>query len=109
MARRGRRGAAGPLSVRLLSTTTGAAPARAGVVVPKPVGNAVARNQVKRRLRHLLSARLVDLPWGSALVVRADAGAAALTSAQLGADLDAALAKAQSPSTTRPPAPAATR
>ncbi|HVU71451.1 MAG TPA: ribonuclease P protein component [Mycobacteriales bacterium] len=96
VARRGRRGAAGPLSVRLL-TAEPTGPARAGVVVPKTVGNAVARNRVKRRLRHLLAARIVDLPWGASLVVRADAGAAALSSAALGEHLDTALAAVSRP------------
>jgi ribonuclease P protein component len=36
------------------------APTRAGLIVAKTVGNAVARNRVKRRLRHLLRPRLAD-------------------------------------------------
>ena len=98
VARRGRRGAAGPLSVRVLTVADAADhPARAGIVVPKAVGNAVARNQVKRRLRHLLAARIVDLAWGTSLVVRAESGAAELSSADLGAHLDSALAAAARP------------
>ena len=46
-------------------------PARAGFVVSKAVGNAVVRNRVRRRLRHLCAERLGSLPPGSILVVRA--------------------------------------
>jgi ribonuclease P protein component len=60
-------------------------------VVGKAVGNAVTRNQVKRRLRHLLRARVTTLPPAAVLVVRALPASAAASSARLGADLDAAL------------------
>ena len=65
--------------------------ARAGFVVSKAVGNAVVRNRVRRRLRHLCADRLGALPAGSILVVRALPPAAAADSAQLGRELDAAL------------------
>jgi ribonuclease P protein component len=65
--------------------------ARAGFVVSKAVGNAVVRNRVRRRLRHLCAARLGALPPGSILVVRALPPAAEADSAQLGRELDAAL------------------
>lgn len=65
--------------------------ARAGFVVSKAVGNAVVRNRVRRRLRHLCAARLADLPPGSILVVRALPPAAVADSALLGRELDAAL------------------
>ncbi|MBB4687244.1 ribonuclease P protein component [Amycolatopsis jiangsuensis] len=65
--------------------------ARAGFVVSKAVGNSVVRHRVTRRLRHLVSARLGTLPQGSSLVVRALPPAATASSAELGADLDAAL------------------
>lgn len=45
--------------------------ARVGFVVSKAVGNAVTRNRVKRRLRHLVAAALPTLPGGVELVVRA--------------------------------------
>ena len=64
---------------------------RAGFVVSKAVGGAVVRNRVKRRLRHLVAARLPGLPAGSVLVVRALPAAAAASSAELGRDLDSAL------------------
>jgi ribonuclease P protein component len=65
--------------------------ARAGFVVSKAVGNAVVRNRVRRRLRHLCATRLGGLPPGSILVVRALPPAADADSALLGRELDAAL------------------
>ena len=44
---------------------------RVGFVVSKAVGNAVTRNRVKRRLRHLAVAELAATPAGTDLVVRA--------------------------------------
>jgi ribonuclease P protein component len=69
-------------------------PPRVGFVVSRSVGGSVVRHRVTRRLRHLVRDRLVSLPPGSALVVRALPGAAGATSAELGADLDAALERA---------------
>jgi len=66
---------------------------RAGFVVSKAVGNAVIRNRVKRRLRHLLRDRLFQLPPGSLVVVRAQPGAANADHVELARDLDAALRK----------------
>jgi ribonuclease P protein component len=64
---------------------------RVGLVVGKAVGNAVTRNQVKRRLRHLARERLDSLPAGSVLVLRALPPAAGASSATLGRDVDEAL------------------
>ena len=64
---------------------------QAGFVVSKAVGNAVTRNTVKRRLRHLTRTRICSLPGSAVLVVRALPAAAGASYAQLGADLDAAL------------------
>lgn len=115
VARRGRRSSAGPLTVLLLAPPASApasAPtsgtARAGVVVPKQVGNSVARNRVRRQLRHLLAPRLAALPSGAALVVRVQPAARppggrpvppspARTAAELAAYLDAALASLSAP------------
>ena len=44
---------------------------RVGFVVSKQVGNAVVRNRVKRRLRHLAADQLPSTPPGLDLVVRA--------------------------------------
>jgi len=78
------------------------APSRAGFVVSKAVGNAVVRNKVRRRLRHLVRERLAGLPAGSTLVVRALPQAAEVSYARLGADLDAALAAARTVRGRRP-------
>lgn len=67
-------------------------PARAGFIVGKAVGPAVTRNRVKRRLRHLVAARLDLLPEAALLVVRALPPASA-PGADLAGDLDSALAR----------------
>lgn len=68
-------------------------PARAGFVVSKAVGPAVTRNRVKRRLRHLVAARLDRLPRGCVLVIRALPAAATAASGELARDLDSALGR----------------
>lgn len=93
--RRGQRAGRSRLVVHLHAPTVAphlSAPVRAGLVVNRAVGGAVTRNTVRRRLRHLLAARLDMLPPGSLLVIRALPPAAQADSAQLAADLDAALA-----------------
>jgi ribonuclease P protein component len=95
--RRGSRGTSRAVSVHLaLPDPAGAtnAPARVGLVVGRPVGSAVVRNGVRRRLRHLLRARLASLPSSSSLVVRAHPVAASLPSDVLAVDLDRALRQA---------------
>nr|WP_275588449.1 ribonuclease P protein component [Microlunatus panaciterrae] len=69
------------------------APVRVGFVVSKAVGNAVTRNRVKRRLRHLVRDELVATPPGSRFVVRA-LPPAAVAGGQLGDDLHGAWSKA---------------
>jgi ribonuclease P protein component len=64
---------------------------RSGFVVSRAVGGAVVRNRVRRRLRHLVAARLSTLPTGSRLVVRALPASAGASSTALGAALDEAL------------------
>ena len=93
--RRGRRASRATLTVHLLPGEVGTS--RAGLVVSKAVGGSVVRSTVSRRLRHLLRDRLASLPAGSRLVVRASPPAATASSALLGDDLDAALARAQRP------------
>ena len=68
---------------------------RAGFVVSKAVGGAVARNRVKRRLRHLVRDRLAQLPPGTDIVVRALPGADGRRYQEMAVDFDAALAAAQ--------------
>lgn len=53
----------------------------------------MARHRVQRRLRHLLRDRLDAIPSGTLLVVRALPAAAGASSADLAADLDAALGR----------------
>lgn len=60
-------------------------------MVGRGVGNAVVRNRVRRRLRHLLPDRLPQLPAASLLVVRATPAASRRSGAELAVDLDDAL------------------
>ncbi len=69
------------------------APARVGFAVSRAVGIAVVRNRVKRRLRHLMRARVTGLPEGSLLVVRALPAAGTASYAALAGDLDTCLAR----------------
>jgi ribonuclease P protein component len=69
--------------------------ARAGFVVSKAVGNAVARNKVKRRLRHAVAAELPHWPPGTDVVVRATPRAAERDFAQLQRDLAEAVQAAR--------------
>ena len=62
-----------------------------GFVVSRAVGDAVTRNRVKRRLRHLARDRVGSLPYGSVLVVRALPAAALASYPELARDLDATL------------------
>jgi ribonuclease P protein component len=66
---------------------------RVGFVVSKAVGNAVTRNRVKRRLRHLAAAELSRTPGGVDVVVRA-LPRSAEPGTDLAAELTAAWAKA---------------
>lgn len=76
------------LAVHYLSSGDAAAPPRVAFAVGKPVGNAVVRNRVARRMRHLMAARIGQLPPGGYLVVRALRPAATATSESLSHDLD---------------------
>ncbi|WP_097329386.1 ribonuclease P protein component [Paractinoplanes atraurantiacus] len=96
--RGGRRAGRGTVVVHLLiEEPVQASAARAGFVVSKAVGNAVVRNKVRRRLRHLVRHRLDDLPGGSTLVVRALPPSAEASFDTLADDLDGALAAARRP------------
>ena len=88
--RAGRRAGRPLLTVHLDTEGTGRT---VGLVVSKAVGGSVVRHRVSRRLRHLLAARLDLLPEGARLVVRAAPAAGTATSADLGADLDRAIAR----------------
>lgn len=78
-----------PALVVHASRVDGDADIRVGFVVSKAVGNAVTRNRVKRRLRHLVAPELAATPPGSRLVVRALPRAAA-PGAALATDLHSA-------------------
>lgn len=89
--RSGRRAGRRTLVVHLWADQDDDRPARVGFVVSKAVGNAVVRNQVKRRLRHLAREHVSTLPGAAVLVVRALPPAAGASSAELGADLERCL------------------
>ncbi|HEX6150810.1 ribonuclease P protein component [Nocardioides sp.] len=101
--RRGRRARADSLVVHLLVTEAEPASTvpRAGFVVSKAVGNAVIRNRVQRRLRHLVREQLDSLPRSAALVVRALPAAATATYAELRTDLTRCLQQVTAPGSGR--------
>jgi len=88
--RRGVRGGRQTLVVHLTTPTDHGSIPVVGFVVSKAVGNAVARNLVKRRLRSLVQARLGAWDGGRCVVVRALPDAATASFERLGADLDSA-------------------
>jgi ribonuclease P protein component len=91
--REGRRAGTRTLVVHLWAGEQPPGPVRTGFVVSKAVGNAVIRNRVKRRLRHLAREQLGSLPGSAVLVVRALPAAADATYAELEADLASALSR----------------
>ena len=86
--RRGRRAGRALVSGHLLVAPESAQGPLIGFVVSRAVGSAVARNKVRRRLRHLAREYLQALPGGSLLVLRASPRAATARQADLAADLD---------------------
>jgi ribonuclease P protein component len=98
--RRGRRAGRPNLVVHLLRRDDVDAEPMAGFVVGRAVGNAVIRNKVRRRLRHLVADHVSRLPRGSLLVVRANPKAATARYNDLAVDLHSAferLLRQQSP------------
>ena len=86
--RRGRRAGTGTLVVHWSSREgLASGPSLVGLVVSKAVGNAVTRNLVKRRLRHLTREQLQALPGSGVLVVRALPPASTAAFSELHADL----------------------
>jgi ribonuclease P protein component len=82
-----------PLLV-LRSLRTDRAETRIGLSTPRTLGGAVQRNRVRRRLRELLRERLerIGPGWDLLLIARPAAGDA--SHAELGAAIDALLARA---------------
>lgn len=93
--RSGRRAGSRTLVVHL-TPTGGDTATQVGFVVSKAVGNAVVRNRVKRRLRHLAREHVSTLPGSAVLVVRALPAAAAASYGELGADLGRCLSRVMS-------------
>ncbi|MFD6135976.1 ribonuclease P protein component [Isoptericola sp. NPDC056618] len=77
-----------------VGAVAGDAPSQVGLVVSKAVGNAVHRNQVKRRLRHIAAAHLPAIPPGARMVVRALPASSGATYAELDKDLTSSLERA---------------
>ena len=99
--RRGRRAGTATVVLHLVATEEDVPP-RLGLVVGKAVGGAVVRNQVKRRLRHLIRGRLATLPRGAVLVARALPPAGVATSVGLGSDVDRALSRLEGQARNQP-------
>jgi ribonuclease P protein component len=76
-------------------------PARAGFVVGRVVGDAVTRNRVRRRLRHLMARHLDGIPAGTDLVVRALPSAARLSRRELAGSLSGLLERSVATGVTR--------
>jgi ribonuclease P protein component len=69
----------------------GTGPSRLGVTVSARVGNAVARNRVKRLVREIFRNRRAELRSAADIVVIAKTGADDLTYAQAATELEPAL------------------
>ena len=94
VARRGHRSGRDCLTLQFApGGADGVAAPRVGFVVGRSVGSAVVRNRVKRRLRHLVRARLERLPAGGMLVVRANPAAAGSSWDTLAAEFDRSLSR----------------
>lgn len=102
--RSGRRAGGSALVVHLLLEDHDVARARGGprvgFVVSKAVGNAVVRNRVRRRLRHIVKDNLSEVSPAAELVVRALPPAARMSSAELHAELSRCLQRVQMARTT---------
>ena len=77
-------------------------PPRVGFVVSKAVGDAVTRNRVKRRLRHLAREHVPTLPGSAVLVVRALPASATASYDELREDLAHGVRRVLTRSTVTP-------
>jgi ribonuclease P protein component len=94
--RRGRRAGSDTLVVHWQAGPSGAGPVQAGLVVSRAVGNAVTRNLVKRRLRHLIREQLDHasaVPDSGVLVVRALSNSATAPFSELRDDFERCLGR----------------
>jgi ribonuclease P protein component len=83
----GRSYAHGAVVLYVAKRATGAGPARAGFVVSRKVGGAVARNRAKRLLREALRLEGRELPEGLDLVVVARPSVAGASYHEVAGDL----------------------
>ena len=82
-----------PTLVLHAAPASGGTEVRVGLVVGRSVGNAVTRNRVRRRLRHLAAAQLPGTPGEVHVVLRA-LPRAATAPAEVPTDLASAWSKA---------------
>lgn len=94
--RRGRRFAVSA-AVVFVSLRTDQVPSRLTVITPKVVGNSVVRHRVARVVRHAGQSFLSVHPQNVDVVVRAQAGSAALSVAEVETLLNSAYLKATKP------------
>ncbi len=87
----GRSYAHGAVVLYVAKRSTGSGPARAGLVVSRKVGGAVARNRAKRLLREALRLEGKDLPEGLDLVVVARPSVAGASYREIAGDIRALL------------------
>ncbi len=90
----GRSYAKGTVVVYVAKRTTGSGPPRAGFVVSRKVGGAVARNRAKRLLREALRLEGRHIPDGLDLVVVARPSVAGASYVEVAGDLRSVLAAA---------------
>ena len=91
--RRGRRVAGRYIVIYLSTSETDRPGPQVGFVVGRNVGGAVIRNRTRRRLRHIVTARLAVIPARNRIVVRALPAAAAASFAELAAEFDRLLGR----------------
>jgi ribonuclease P protein component len=72
-------------------------PTKVGFLVPRSCGTAVTRNRLRRRLRHLVRARLLALPAGSRCALQARPVAADAGPTELAAAVDQLLCRVTAP------------